>query len=158
MTRSPWIFAWQLRRRLLASGERRSPYRRSTSPEGERWSALDVMACFANSPSTQMIWQRPQIPRPPQTESISTPRLRAASSTAVPRANVPRLPDGVNTSLASFVPNRTPFLRRNDGGGVHRGHALHRPCHRLMARGTSGSSWNSSGLCPSSRQRRAPLA
>ena len=38
-------------------------------------------ACLANSPSAISIWQRQQMPRPPQTESRSTPSLRAASST-----------------------------------------------------------------------------
>src|SRR5208282_185181 len=43
-------------------------------------------------------WQRPQMPRPPQTESRSTPSARAAASRLVPSANSPRFPDGVKTT------------------------------------------------------------
>ena len=46
-------------------------------------------------------WQRPQIPRPPQTESMSTPSERAASRTVVPSGNRPRRPDGVKMTSAS---------------------------------------------------------
>ena len=42
------------------------------------------MPSLANSPSPTSTWQRPQMPRPPQTESRSTPSLRAASSSDVP--------------------------------------------------------------------------
>jgi len=52
-------------------------------------------------------WQRPQRPRPPQTESISTPRLRAACSSGVPTGNWPRLPEGVNTTSGSRAAMRT---------------------------------------------------
>src|ERR1700728_1484024 len=38
------------------------------------------------------------MPRPPQTESRSTPSSRAAASRLVPSANSPRLPDGVKTT------------------------------------------------------------
>ena len=41
-------------------------------------------ACLANSPKAGRTWHRPQIPRPPHTESRSTPKRRAASSTVVP--------------------------------------------------------------------------
>src|SRR5436309_1669779 len=34
------------------------------------------MPCFGNSPSPWVTWQRPQMPRPPQTESMSTPSER----------------------------------------------------------------------------------
>src|SRR5277367_3537411 len=56
------------------------------------------MACLAKSPSAISTWQRPQMPRPPQTESRSTPSPRAAASRLVPSANSPRLPDGVKTT------------------------------------------------------------
>src|SRR3954452_3449251 len=59
------------------------------------------MPCFANSPTLCSTWQRPQIPRPPQTESMSTPSLRAASRTVVPGADRPRRPDGVKMTRAS---------------------------------------------------------
>src|SRR6202521_4575527 len=39
------------------------------------------------------------MPRPPQTESRSTPSLRATSSTLAPSATSSRLPDGVKTIL-----------------------------------------------------------
>ena len=48
-----------------------------------------------------VIWQRPQMPRPPQTESMSTPSWRAAVSTGVPTGKRPRLPEGVKTTRAS---------------------------------------------------------
>src|ERR1700759_1315515 len=38
------------------------------------------------------------MPRPPQTESRSTPRARAASSRLKPSATSPRFPDGVKTT------------------------------------------------------------
>ncbi len=43
-----------------------------------------VMPHLANDPVLGITWQRPQIPRPPQTVSRSTPMRRAASSTVVP--------------------------------------------------------------------------
>src|SRR6266498_5064348 len=62
---------------------------------------ISSLACV---PSLTTIWQRPQIPRPPQTESRSTPSARAASSTLVPAANAPRLPEGVKTARTSARP------------------------------------------------------
>src|SRR5262245_39720634 len=59
------------------------------------------MASLACVPSLTTTWQRPQIPRPPQTESRSTPSVRAASRTLVPAANAPRLPEGVKTARTS---------------------------------------------------------
>src|SRR5690606_41668008 len=44
---------------------------------------------------------RPQMPRPPHTESRSTPSARAASRRLVPSANRPRLPDGAKTTRRS---------------------------------------------------------
>ena len=61
------------------------------------------MPCLAKSPSLQSIWQRPHMALPPQTESISTPSDRAASSTGVPIGKRPRLPLGVNTTFASLA-------------------------------------------------------
>ena len=48
-------------------------------------------------------WQRPHSPRPPQTESTSTPSVRAACSSGVPTGNRPRFPEGVNTTRASVM-------------------------------------------------------
>src|SRR5215472_483642 len=74
------------------------------APKAERWSAAEVTPSLANSPSAISIWQRPQIPRPPQTESMSTPRLRAACSSGVPSGNRPRRPEGMKTTSASGLP------------------------------------------------------
>ena len=81
----------------------------------------ETIPCFASSPSLTTTWQRPQIPRPPQTESRSTPSDRAASSRFVPCANRPRLPEGVKTTSASApalttraVPPRAAAI----GGGL----------------------------------------
>src|SRR5215472_17051408 len=74
------------------------------APKAERWSAAEVTPSLANSPSAISIWQRPQMPRPPQTESMSTPRLRAACSSGVPSGNRPRRPEGMKTTSASGLP------------------------------------------------------
>jgi hypothetical protein len=57
---------------------------------------------LGKSPSDTRTWQRPQMPRPPQTESMSTPSERAACSTGVPTGKRPRRPDGVKTTSGSF--------------------------------------------------------
>src|ERR1700756_4204845 len=62
------------------------------------------MPCLANSPSTCVTWQRPQMPRPPHTESTSTPSARAACRTGVPSGKRPRKPEGVKTMAASSAP------------------------------------------------------
>jgi hypothetical protein len=62
---------------------------------------VDAIPCFGNSPTDWTTWQRPQMPRPPQTESMSTPSERAASRTVVPSANRPRRPDGMKMTSAS---------------------------------------------------------
>src|SRR3984957_17610709 len=72
------------------------------------------MACLAKSPSAMSTWQRPQMPRPPQTESRSTPSARAASSRLAPSPNSPRLPEGVKTTrwvILSF-PRRAGVQRK----------------------------------------------
>ena len=79
----------------------------SSSLNPDRCPGSEVMPCLANVPMPCVTWQRPQMPRPPQTESMSTPRDRAASSTVVPSANRPRRPDGVKMtsgSTATIVP------------------------------------------------------
>ena len=63
----------------------------------------ELMPCLANSPSDSVIWQRPQSARPPHTESMSTPSLRAACSSGVPSGNRPRRPDGVKTTRGRSV-------------------------------------------------------
>src|ERR1700733_11052570 len=100
------------------------------------------MPCLANSPSMTRTWQRPHIARPPHTESISTPSVRAAWSRGVPIGKRPRFPDGVKTTSASWsviatldpTSGGTPamaaltpaprgiFVRRSGPtGGLHRG-------------------------------------
>src|SRR5579871_3905259 len=74
------------------------------TPKPERCSALEVTPSLANSPCETSTWQRPQMPRPPHTESMSTPRLRAAWSKGVPMTKRPRRPEGMNTTSASGLP------------------------------------------------------
>src|SRR5688572_22778978 len=76
------------------------------------------MPCFANSPSATRTWQRPQMARPPQTESMSTPSVRAAASSGVPTANRPRLPDGVKTTSGSGRLTKPRSGRRNRSTAV----------------------------------------
>src|SRR6476620_7941181 len=75
------------------------------------------MPCFGNSPSPCVTWQRPQMPRPPQTESMSTPSDRAASRTVVPVGKRPRRPDGVKMTSASPATVTVPLADR-DGAAV----------------------------------------
>ena len=86
--------------RRPAARPRSRSYSSSSAPRGVRWPSLDSMPCFGNEPSAGTTWQRPQMPRPPHTESMSTPSERAASSTVVPGSNRPRRPDGVKMTWA----------------------------------------------------------
>src|SRR6478735_929058 len=61
------------------------------------------MPCLANDPMPGVTAQRPQIPRAPQTESMSTPSERAASRMVVPAGTWPRRPDGVKMTCGSAV-------------------------------------------------------
>src|SRR3954447_15108484 len=77
------------------------------------------MPCLANSPTLCSTWQQPQIPRPPQTEAMSTPSFRAASRTVVPASNRPRLPDGVKmTSASSATSGSLPMAGSAADGGA----------------------------------------
>ena len=100
ITMSPERIVWQLRRQPGFS-----PFRCLNLISGfVRLPRLAVeleIPCFANSPSATVIWHRPQIPRPPQTESISTPSFRAHWSRGVPIGNFPRFPEGVKITNAS---------------------------------------------------------
>ena len=78
-------------------------YSCSTALNADRCSGRERTPCLANSPTACVTWQRPQMPRPPQTESMSTPSERAACSTMVPTGNRPRRPEGVKTTNGSFV-------------------------------------------------------
>ncbi len=102
MTTSPCTCVEQERRRPAAIGWLRQ-YCCSTAPNGERLAARDVTPCLGNSPSASTTWQRPQRPRPPHTESMSTPSERAACSSGVPSGKRPRRPDGVKTTSASVA-------------------------------------------------------
>ena len=68
------------------------PRRRRVARGGRRSSRCRA---WGTSPRPGRTWQRPHSPRPPHTESRSTPSERAASRTVVPSANRPRRPDGV---------------------------------------------------------------
>ena len=48
------------------------------------------------------------MPRPPQTESTSTPSVRAADRSGVPTGKRPRLPEGVKTTSGSFAVMGSP--------------------------------------------------
>ena len=113
----------------------------STGPNGERWSADDSIPCFANEPTLCSTWQRPQIPRPPQTESMSTPRARAASSTVVPAGNRPRRPDGVKMtsgSASAVIVAGQPGARAAARAGSSAGRRPRLPPARRGMRGSSG--------------------
>ena len=114
--------------------------------------ALELTPCLANSPTLWTTWHRPQIPRPPHTESRSTPSARAASRIEVPRGNRPRRPDGVKTMRASS--GASPAARgvfSHDGGGDRRsaGRAPLRCRGGPPAPGTSRSTAGSPGRSPS---------
>ena len=152
--------------------ERRVRRRRSArrSPTGERCAAEDVMPCFACSPSLTSTWQRPQIPRPPQTESRSTPSRRAASSTVVPsakRAAPPRgredeavlwsrlaMAGGARTSEATAGASRRCITLRRLAGPRGRRGAL--PAGRPASRRAARSRRRSARRCPSSRRPPRP--
>src|SRR5205085_9452698 len=76
---------------------------------GERLAACELTPCLGKSPSITSTWQRPHSARPPHTESTSTPRLRAACRSGVPKGKRPRFPDGVNTTHALGSLVRTVF-------------------------------------------------
>src|ERR1700679_2461756 len=127
MTTSASTHAEQDRRLPAASGDLREK-RISVSLKGDKLALDEITPCLANSPSATNTWQRPQRPRPPQTESMSTPRLRAACSSGVPAGKCPRFPEGVNTTSGSRVVIRIAVLRRAvDGGRLRGGRAELRP-------------------------------
>ena len=64
---------WQLKRRPGFS-PLRSANLSSGAVIGSKLSAVEVIPNLANSPSLTKIWQRPQMPLAPHTESISTLR------------------------------------------------------------------------------------
>src|SRR3984885_8667262 len=85
-------------RRLPGASGARFEKRISGSLSGERLALEEDTPSFANSPSATSTWQRPQSARPPHTESMSTPRLRAACRSGVPSGKWPRFPEGMNTT------------------------------------------------------------
>ena len=152
MTTSASIRAEQDRRRPSASGTRREK-RISGSLNGDRLALDEDTPCLANSPSATSTWQRPHRPRPPQTESMSTPRLRAACSTGVPTGKLPRLPEGVKTTSGSRVAMRIADLRPAAGDGrLRAGRAALR-----VARGGDGGR-TGTGTDGASRKRRIQRA
>ena len=157
MTTSPSINAWQDRRRLSFI-----PFfdlkRASTSLKPVRCSSRLSIPCLEKDPTDWTTWQRPQMPRPPQTESTSTPRARAAFRTGVPTGNRPRRPEGVKTTKASSgmaapssfslnAPRHASARKLRRGGGGARGAARRRNLEqdRPPARGiceSSSRSWD----------------
>src|ERR1700722_5133901 len=131
MTTSASTHAEQDRRRPGPSGVRREK-RISGSLKGDKLALDEETPCLANSPSATKTWQRPQRPRPPQTEAMSTPRLRAACRSGVPTGKLPRLPEGVKTTSGSRVAMRRPELRQVAGDDRLRdgraGPPQRRPC------------------------------
>ena len=114
-----------------------------------RCSAVLVMPCLAKLPSPTVTWHRPQIARPPHTESMSTPSWRAAVRTGVPSAKRPRLPEGVKTTSASFI----RCLRA--GGAVRlalRTRTRQPPSPRRAPRGSGSASGGNARPCPASRR------
>src|SRR5579884_3096843 len=107
MTASPRRRAMQERRSPGERGRWR-PYSVSSSWLGERCSGRERIPCLGNSPRLGRTWQRPKRPRPPQTESMSTPKARAASRTVVPTGKRPRRPEGVKTTKTS-PPSGSPL-------------------------------------------------
>ncbi len=91
------------------------------------------------------------MPRPPQTESTSTPSVRAAESSGVPTGKRPRLPEGVKTTSGSLT-----VMGRRSGGepathaasGPVRGGRV-RPRHRHPAAAPRGSARSSASQCGS---------
>ena len=74
ITTSPRIVrARRTSRRVGGQARARRGSRSRRAANGERWPGVEVMPCLANAPNAGSTWQRPQIPRPPQTESRSTP-------------------------------------------------------------------------------------
>ena len=88
--RTTWRWTWlsggtsmsdvaRTRARGTTAGDRRAGRCARRSHARRRRRAVrcdgdDVIPCFGNEPSPGVTWQRPQMPRPPQTESMSTPR------------------------------------------------------------------------------------
>ena len=103
---------------------RRSAARRR--PKASHDLARNRCACLANSPSATSIWQRPQMPRPPQTELRSTPSLRAASSSSRRRRIRRVCPRGED----DFV--RTQVLNPAPGGGGRNGRRAREMRGRVM--------------------------
>ena len=73
MTKGPSMRVWQLKRRPTSSGVLRSEYLSSVCEIGDKCEGEDSIPCFAKEPLVHRIWQRPHKPRPPHTESMSTP-------------------------------------------------------------------------------------
>ena len=91
----------------------RQPASRRPAARASTKRCSDSLTSATGSPprSARRAWRtRPRRPapgsartcaRPPQTESMSTPRLRAACRSGVPCGKWPRLPEGVKTTRAS---------------------------------------------------------
>src|SRR5262249_23026181 len=81
------------------------------SPIGDSAADDEVMPCLGKWPSSTMIWHLPQVCRPPQMDSSSTPSARAASSSLAPCAACPRRPSGMKASV--WVSDTGPNPKRS---------------------------------------------
>ena len=70
----------------------------SAGSTGVRCEASEVTPCLGKLPCSTITWHLPHVCRPPQIDSSSTPRLRAASRRLLPRETCPRRPEGSKTS------------------------------------------------------------
>ena len=93
---------------LLDGGECREMSRR-----------VERMPCLANSPSPMVIWQRPQMARPPQTESMSTPsdarRLQHRRAERKPPALAGRREDDQGVGFVASVMASAHLVPRGAG-------------------------------------------
>ena len=102
------------------------------------------------SPSLDLDLAAPADPRPPQTESRSTPSPRAASAPCAV-GEVPRRPDGVKTTRRCSVTRLAASARRPLAGGAPVAAAAAAPPRRRRRR-AARSRRRSARRCPSSRR------
>src|SRR5262245_47188013 len=72
------------------------------------------MPCFGKVPNEGSTWHRPQIRRPPQTESMSPTTERAASRNVVSSGNRARRAGGVKMTSGSAATARTSASRGDE--------------------------------------------
>ncbi len=83
----------------------------------ETWEACELIRSLLKRPSSILTMHLPHRRLPPQTDSISTPSSREASSSVFPSSTSPLLPEGWKTILNFPSPNLfSPSLERSKGG------------------------------------------